>query len=122
MITFRSRYSHQVKGGSVDGEVWCSLGRCKGAWTVVRKCDSHQGGAKDIRKVCQLIERCDGHMGLVKGCGETPVSTLRVYLTVTTWGSVSLRTYLYFFCKLLSENPTNHEDSRNSKEIQRFFV
>ena len=22
------------------------------------------------------------------------------------------------FCKLLPENPTNHEDSRNSKEIQ----
>ena len=40
--------------------------RCKGAWggvTVVRKCDSQQGGVKGIRKVlvCQLMERCDGH-------------------------------------------------------------
>ena len=25
--------------------------------TVVRKCDSHQGG---VRKVCQVMERCDG--------------------------------------------------------------
>ena len=38
--------------------------------TVVRKCDSHQDGVKDIRKVCQLTERCDGHVGGVKGCGE----------------------------------------------------
>ena len=31
--------------------------------TVVRKCDSYQGGVKSIRKVCQLMERCDGHGG-----------------------------------------------------------
>ena len=31
--------------------------------TVVRKCDSYQGGVKGIRKsVCQLMERCDGHV------------------------------------------------------------
>ena len=38
--------------------------------TVVRKCDSHKGGVKTIRNVCQLMERCDGHVGVVKGCGE----------------------------------------------------
>ena len=31
--------------------------------TVVRMCDSHQGGVKGIRKVCQLKERCNGHEG-----------------------------------------------------------
>ena len=34
--------------------------------TVVRKCDSHQGGMKGIRKMCQLMERCDCHGGDVK--------------------------------------------------------
>ena len=34
--------------------------------TVVRKCASHQGGVNSIRKVCQLMERCDGHGGDVK--------------------------------------------------------
>ena len=34
--------------------------------TVIRWCDSHQGGVKDIRKVCQVMERCDGHAGDVK--------------------------------------------------------
>ena len=38
--------------------------------TVVRKCDSLQGSVKGIRKVCQLMERCDGHVGGVKGFGE----------------------------------------------------
>ena len=33
-------------------------------------CDSQQGGVKGIRKVCQLMERWDGHVGGVKGCGE----------------------------------------------------
>ena len=32
-----------------------------GGVTVVRKCDSHQGGVKGIRKVCQLIKRYDYH-------------------------------------------------------------
>ena len=36
--------------------------------TVVRKCGSNQGGVKCIRKVCQLIERCDGHGGVVRKC------------------------------------------------------
>ena len=38
--------------------------------TVVRKCYSNRGGGKGIGKVCQLIERCDGHVGGVNGCGE----------------------------------------------------
>ena len=38
--------------------------------TVVRKCDSHQGGVKGIRKVSQLMDSCDGHVRSVKGCGE----------------------------------------------------
>ena len=29
---------------------------------VVKKCDSNQGGVKGIRKVCQLMEGCDGHV------------------------------------------------------------
>ena len=38
--------------------------------TVVSMCDSHQGGVKGIRNVCQLMERCDGHRGDVKVLGE----------------------------------------------------
>ena len=38
--------------------------------TIVRKCDSHQGGGKGIRKVCQLMKRCDGHGGDVKLLGR----------------------------------------------------
>ena len=38
--------------------------------TVVRKCGSHETGLKGIRKVCQLMEMCDGHVGGVKECGE----------------------------------------------------
>ena len=38
--------------------------------TVVRKCDSHHVRVKGIRKVCQFMEKCDGHVGGVKGCGE----------------------------------------------------
>ena len=50
-----------------------SLGRCRESWvgvTVVRKCGSNEGGVKYIRKVCQLIERCDVHGGDVRGYGE----------------------------------------------------
>ena len=38
--------------------------------TVVRRCDSSQRGVKVIRKVCQLMERYDGHGGDVWGCGK----------------------------------------------------
>ena len=31
------------------------------------RCDSYQGGVKCIRNECQLIERCDGHWGGVRG-------------------------------------------------------
>ena len=41
-----------------------------GHTSVDRKCDSHQGGVKGIRKVCQLMERCNGHGGSVRGFGE----------------------------------------------------
>ena len=46
---------------------------CKGMWEGVvtfRRCDSPQGGMKDVRKVCQLMERCDGHGGDLKVLGE----------------------------------------------------
>ena len=38
--------------------------------TVVRKCDSSQGGVKVVRNLFQLMERCNGNVGGVKGCGE----------------------------------------------------
>ena len=44
--------------------------RFLGGETVVRKFDSHQEGVKGIRKVCQLMRRCDGNVGGVKGRGE----------------------------------------------------
>ena len=34
---------------------------------------SYQGGVKGIRKVCQLMERCDGHEGC-KGVWEGVIS------------------------------------------------
>ena len=38
--------------------------------TVDTECDSPKGGMKDIRKVCQLVERCDGRGGDVSRFGE----------------------------------------------------
>ena len=35
-----------------------------------RRCDSPQGGVKDVRKVCQLMERCDTHRRSVQEHGE----------------------------------------------------
>ena len=32
-----------------------------GGVTVIRKFGSPHGGVTSIRKMCQLIERCDGH-------------------------------------------------------------
>ena len=49
---------------------------------------SHQEGVKGIRKVCQLMEKCDGQEeGVLKGMwrGVTSDSMLRAYLTVTGW-------------------------------------
>ena len=37
---------------------------------VVRKCDNHQGGVKCIRKVCQLMERCNAYGRSVKELGD----------------------------------------------------
>ena len=35
-----------------------------------RRCDSPQGGVKDVRKVSQLMERCDAHGINVQEVGE----------------------------------------------------
>ena len=50
---------------SVNGEVndcyWGmqgDVGRCDNS-----RCDTPQGGVEDVRKVCQVMERCDGHGG-----------------------------------------------------------
>ena len=37
---------------------------------MIRKCDSHQGCVKGIRKVCQLMERCEGHGKDERVCGK----------------------------------------------------
>ena len=41
--------------------------------TVVRKCDNPQGGVKCIRKVYQLMERCDAHGGIYRSWGGVTV-------------------------------------------------
>ena len=38
--------------------------------TVDRECDSPKGGVEDIRKVCQLVGRCDCHGEDVSRLGE----------------------------------------------------
>ena len=50
----------------VMGEMLRCLGRCDHC----RKCNTPKGGVKDVRKVCQLVERCDGYAGDVKVLGE----------------------------------------------------
>ena len=35
--------------------------------TAFKKCDIPQGVTRSFRKMCQLMERCDGH---VRGYGE----------------------------------------------------
>ena len=43
------------------------MGLCKGVWEGVitfRRCDSPHGGVKYVRKVCQLMDRFDGHGGM----------------------------------------------------------
>ena len=65
----------------------CQLvGRCNGhlgherrLWggvTVVRKYGSSNGGVSSIRKVCQSLERCDGHGGC-KGVWEGVITFRR---------------------------------------------
>ena len=49
------------------------MGGCKGVLEGVitfRRCDTPQGGVKDVRKVCQVMETCDGYGGDVKVRGE----------------------------------------------------
>ena len=36
--------------------------------TVVRRCDSSQGGVKVVRNLFQLMKRYDGHGEDVRGC------------------------------------------------------
>ena len=38
--------------------------------TVLRRCDSSQGGVKVVTKLFQSMERYDGHGGDVRGCGK----------------------------------------------------
>ena len=38
--------------------------------TVARECDNHQVDVKVMKKVCQLMQRCDGPGGGVKGLGK----------------------------------------------------
>ena len=48
------------------------IGGCKGVcegMVTFWRCDSPQGGVKDVRKF-KLMERCDGHGGDVKVIGE----------------------------------------------------
>ena len=40
------------------------------AVTVLRRCDSSQGGVKVVRNRLQLMERYDGRGGDVRGCGK----------------------------------------------------
>ena len=49
------------------------MGGCREVWEGVitfSRCDTPQGGVNDLRKVCQMMERCDGHGGDVKVIGE----------------------------------------------------
>ena len=46
---------------------------CMGGWEDViyfMGCGSPQGGVKVVRKVCQLVERCDAHPRSVQELGE----------------------------------------------------
>ena len=38
--------------------------------TVVRRCESSQGGVKVVRNRFQLMKRYDGHGEDVRGCGK----------------------------------------------------
>ena len=49
--------------GRCDGH-FGDVRRLWGGVTVVRKCGSSKGGLPSIRKVCQLMERYEGHEGM----------------------------------------------------------
>ena len=46
---------------------------------------------KGIRKVCQLMERCDGHVGGIKGVERYDTCQYVESLFNSRWASVSLR-------------------------------
>ena len=48
----------------IMGEVLGSVG------SVVRRCDSSQGGVKVVRNRFQLMKRFNGHGEDVRGCGK----------------------------------------------------
>ena len=54
------------------GGLWGDVRRLFGGVTFVRKYGSSKGGVTCIRKVWQLMERCDGH-GDVRGTGRCEV-------------------------------------------------
>ena len=66
---------------------------------------SPQGGVTSIRKVCQLMDRCDSHVGGERGLErcDTCQYVEGLFDSYWPWESVSLRNfYLFFF---LQENP-----------------
>ena len=46
------------------------VNRGKGGVTVVRECDSHQGGVKVLENSVSFMEKCNSYVGGVEGCGE----------------------------------------------------
>ena len=61
---------------------------------------------RDVRKVCHLMEGCDGHLGGVKGRGECDTCQYAEGLFDNHWGSVSLRnSYLYCFLQAFRTSP-----------------
>ena len=49
------------------------MGGCKVVWEgliTFRRCDTPQGGVKDVRKVCQVMARCESHGEDVQVLGE----------------------------------------------------
>ena len=79
---------------SVDKEVLCSWEntRAEGGVTVVRRCDSHQGGVTGFRKVRQLMESCVSHGEDVKVFGE--VQQLSESVTVIREVRMVLESYV----------------------------
>ena len=49
-----------------------AMGDEKGVWegVTVKRYDSPQGGLKVVRKVCQLMDRCDAHGCSIQELGE----------------------------------------------------
>ena len=43
---------------------WEDVRRLLVGVTVVKKCGSSKGDVSSLRKLCQLMERCDSHWGM----------------------------------------------------------